>query len=131
LAITPNSTQSLSKPKAWKKRHADVIIMLMRGYSANGKLSHKLIGHSNEKFCVSRATICGLWKNYRQAIIGGEAPKLTRKSRLGRKMKHALDDLKGRIRDVSFHKRKMLHSLSHATGIPHSTLHQYFKKGII
>ena len=57
MAITLNPTQGLSKPKAMKKRHADVIIMLTRGRSANGKLSHELIGHIDEKFSVSRATI--------------------------------------------------------------------------
>ena len=72
-----------------------------------------------------------LWSKYRQAIIGGEAPKLTRKSGSGRKIKHTPDDLKGQIKTTPFHKRKMLHSLSHATGITHSTLHQYFKKGLI
>ncbi len=46
-------------------------------------------------------------------------------------MKHTSDDLKGRVKDVPFHKRKMLHSLAHATGIPPSTLHKYFKKGLI
>jgi hypothetical protein len=46
-------------------------------------------------------------------------------------MKHTPDDLTGRIKDVPFHKRKTLHSLAHATGIPRSTLHRYFKKGLI
>jgi hypothetical protein len=75
IAIAPKSTQ--------------------REHSANGKFSHKLIGQINEAFSVSRATLLRLWSKYRQAIIGREAPQLTRKSGLGRKMKHTPDDLKG------------------------------------
>jgi len=89
MAIAPNSTECLSKPKAWKKRHTDVIMMLTRGHSATGKLSHELIGHINEKFSVSRATIHRLWSKYRQAIIGGEAHKLTRKLGLGKNEAHS------------------------------------------
>jgi hypothetical protein len=72
-----------------------------------------------------------LWCKYRNAIIRGEAPKLTRKSGSGRRMKHTPDDLKGRIKDVPFHKSKTFHCLAHATGIPCSPLHRYFKKGLI
>jgi len=112
---------------------SDVLIMLMRGHSTNGKLGHKLIGHINEKFSVSRAKICRLWSKYRHMhmIIGREAPKLPRKSGLGRRMKHIPDDLKGWNKDVFFHKRKILHSLAHVAGIPCSTLDWNFKKGLV
>jgi hypothetical protein len=104
MAVTPNSTQVVSEPKALMKRQADIIIMLARGHTADGKVSHELMKHINLIFSISisKATVHRLWKNYGQVIPEEEAPQLTRKSGSGRIIKHGPDDLKGKSKMCSF-----------------------------
>ena len=80
MVIGRNITQEAPKPKAWKKRHADMIVMLARGYDCNGRLSHELKSLIKTKFRVHDTTIRRVWNKYKTQIMSSEAPIIERKA---------------------------------------------------
>jgi hypothetical protein len=130
MVIGRNITQKVPKHKAWKKRHADMLVMLARGYDSNGRLSHELKSLIKTKFKVHDTTIRRVWNKYKTEIMSSEAPIIKRKAGAGKKPKISQAEFEQKNRDVPMHKRKTLSSLACASGIPKSTIIRYFKKGM-
>jgi hypothetical protein len=123
------STRRQKKPAGeWKKRHADVIIMLARGHEVNGTLKKALIEEIKSSLSVGKSQIFTIWKEHKTTIMQGKMPALVRNEGSGRPLKVPVDEFRERIRAVPFHKRKTLRSLSYATGIPFTTLFGYMKR---
>ena len=135
-AAHPASTQRPKLPGKWTKRHADIILMLSRGHSSNGTVRKGLIDEIKLSLPdVSESQIRRIWKKHKSSIMQGKMPELKRQGaqgkKLGRPFNMSPEEFRARIRDVPFHKRKTLRSLSHATGIPRSTLNDYLRRGIL
>lgn len=132
LTTIPNSPGTNAKQKAWKVKHSGVLVMLTRGFRANGKLSHELVQSAMVKFNYkSPKSIRRLWNKYKDPIIKGEGFKLERNGVSGRKIKFPPDELQIKIRAVPLKQRKTIRSLSFATGIPRSTLLRYLQHGLL
>jgi hypothetical protein len=77
LMTIPNSPGTNANQKTW--------IMLMRGFRANGKLSHELVQSAMVKFNYkSPQSIHCLWKKYEDQIIEGKGFNLNLKSETNR-----------------------------------------------
>ena len=108
-----------------------ILVMCSRGYSPGGKLSHELKAAISLEHGVCDKTTLRIWNKYKDRIMAGKGFTIQRKEGSGRKLKYSVVQLSETIRNVPRWKRKTLRSLSHATGIPKSTIDDYINRGLL
>ena len=132
MVRAPLNPPGSPKVPAWKERHSGVVCMLSTGMKADGRLSHELIQAVKLKYGYkSDKAVRQIWKKHKQAVLNGDPIVIHRKKGSGRKHKFTGDGLSERIRGVPRPQRKTLRSLSHVSGIPKSTLHDYVRRGLL
>jgi hypothetical protein len=132
MARAPYIPPGPKEQKAWKRRVSGVLVMLTKGCSKTGRLSHELIGEVKVKFGYKcDRTIRDIWKRYKAEVMADEPLRIQRKQGSGRKLKHLPEELQNRIRNIPLPNRRTIRSLSFHSGIPKSTLHEYLSRGLL
>lgn len=132
MVRAPYNPPGPKEQKAWKRRVSGVLVMLTKGCSKKGRLSHELIEQVKIKFGYkSDRTIRDIWKRYKPQIMADEPLNIQRKTGSGRKLKYLPDELQNRIKNVPLQQRRTLRSLSFHSGIDKQTLLRYLSRGLI
>jgi hypothetical protein len=97
-------------------------------HSEAGKLPMHLITHAATKFGVSRQTVERLWKRATTSTARGAVIPDTSLRFQGRKEK--MRNLE-RVQTVPIEARTTIRSIASSSEVPKSTVHRYFKKGIL
>ncbi|KAF0712947.1 Aste57867_4587 [Aphanomyces stellatus] len=88
-----------------------------------------------KKFGCSKDTVRRIWRRAAVDLTGAKIVfqdvALRKKGRSGRKPKHTAADAQARIITVPQARRFCFRSLAHAIKMPQSTLHYYYKRGVI
>lgn len=105
------------------------VVGFLTGKLNNGKLCKGAIQEAAEKFKTSKFTIYRIWNMVKGDIFNGIwNANSKKKGNVGRKRKDWTEKL-SKIKDVPLSERTTMKSLSHAIGIPKTTLFRIFKEG--
>ena len=119
------------KPNLTNETQNEILHFLLQNHK-NGRLKPGATAEAMRRFGGCERTIRSIWKRAMDIQREGMAINVDsrKKSSSGRKKKYGLEDLE-RLRDVDFHQRQNLRSLSYAISIPVTSCWRLLKEGML
>ena len=109
-----------------------MLIYMANNCSPSGRLDVGVIPYLVETYGYTPSGIKWMWNRHKQmAMDKNKAFQVVRKKGSGRKRKVSIEHLKQLVRNVPFHQRSKVRSLSKAINIPRSTLHRALQLGVL